>query len=85
MNHLKPFLSKELLNFSPNFIVRKATKKNLNPLEIKQIIIKIKILKPIIPLVIVKTLKGRGVNPARNKVPSQSITPAFEERSFCNA
>ena len=40
--------------------------------QIKQIIKKANILKFIIPLVIVKILKGRGVKPARNSVPNHN-------------
>ena len=32
-------------------------------------------LKPITPLVIVNTLKGRGVNPAKNIIPSHAKKP----------
>jgi hypothetical protein len=45
--------------------------KNLKPLEIRQIKKKMMKLKPIRPLVIVKTLNGSGVNPARNNVAIQ--------------
>ena len=45
--------------------------KNLKPLENRQIIRNMNKLKPIIPLVIVNTLNGRGVKPARNKVANQ--------------
>ena len=45
--------------------------KNLKPLEIRQMKKNIIKLKPIIPLVIVNTLNGNGVKPARNKVASQ--------------
>ena len=40
----------------PNLYERYDTIKNLNPLEIKLINMKIKMLKPIRPLAIVKTL-----------------------------
>ena len=53
------------------FFVIPATIKNLNPREIKQIKKNMNKLKPIMPLVIVKTLNGRGVKPARNSVRSQ--------------
>ena len=46
--------------------------KKRNPLEIKLIKIKIKILKLIKPLVIVKTLYGKGVNPARKRIPNHA-------------
>jgi hypothetical protein len=45
--------------------------KKRNPLEIKLIKIKIKILNPIKPLQIVKTLYGSGVKPAKKSIPSQ--------------
>ena len=44
--------------------------KNLKLLEISHIKKNMNKLKPIIPLVIVNTLNGRGVKPARNKVAS---------------
>ena len=59
--------------------------KNLNPLEIKQTKKNIKKLKPIIPLVIVKTLNGRGVNPARNSVAIQIRRPSPIEKSSFNS
>ena len=40
--------------------------------ENRQIMKNIGKLKPIMPLVIVNTLKGKGVNPARNKVASHT-------------
>ena len=45
--------------------------KNLKPLENRQIKRNMNKLKPIMPLVIVNTLNGSGVKPARNKVASQ--------------
>ena len=60
-----------LLKVSPNLNEKYETMKNLKPLEIKQIRKNMIKLKPIIPLVIVKTLNGRGVKPARNKVANQ--------------
>ena len=44
--------------------------KNLSPLEIILIKIKAKKLKPINPLEMVKTLYGKGVKPAKNKIPN---------------
>ena len=46
--------------------------KKRNPLDIKLIKMKIRILKLIKPLAIVKTLQGKGVNPARKRIPSQA-------------
>ena len=69
-NHTPPFFSKNEMKGFPNFTEKQATIKNLKPREIKQIIKKVNILKFIIPLVIVKILKGRGVKPARNSVPN---------------
>ena len=60
------------LNVFPNFADKKATIKNLKPRAIRQIKKNINILKFIIPLVIVKSLKGKGVKPARNSVPNHA-------------
>ena len=35
----------------------------------------VKILKPINPLVMVKTLNGNGVKPAKKRVPNQTYMP----------
>ena len=67
---------------SPNLSERKATIKNLNPREIRQIKMNITILKLIIQLVIVNTLKGNGVKPARNNVPSQNTIPLLLDILF---
>ena len=79
VNHIAPCFSKESPNFSPNFIDKYETKKNLKPLEIKHTTTKIRILNPIIPLVIVKTLNGSGVKPAKNSVANQNIIPSPED------
>ena len=70
VNHIAPFFSINLPNLLPKIEVKYETKKNLSPLVNKQISINTIILKFIIPLVIVKTLKGRGVNPAKNIIPN---------------
>ena len=75
MDHTAPFFSINFTKGSPNLNVKYETKKNLNPLEIKLIKTKIIILNPIRPLVIVKTLNGKGVNPARKSVTSQMYIP----------
>tara|TARA_B100000787_G_scaffold13267_1_gene9634 strand:+ start:256 stop:486 length:231 start_codon:yes stop_codon:yes gene_type:complete len=69
-NHLAASVFINLLKISPNLYDRYETIKNLKPLENRQIMKNIGKLKLIMPLVIVKTLKGKGVNPARNKVAS---------------
>ena len=69
-NHLAAPVFINLLKISPNLYDRYETIKNLKPLENRQITKNIGKLKLIIPLVIVNTLKGKGVNPARNKVAS---------------
>ena len=71
-DHLAPFFSMKRLNVFPNFADKKATIKNLKPRAIIQIKKNMNILKFIIPLVIVKSLKGKGVKPARNSVPSHT-------------
>ena len=70
VNHFVASVFINLLKISPNLYDKYETIKNLNPLENRQITINIGKLKPIMPLVIVNTLKGKGVNPARNKVAS---------------
>ena len=70
VNHLAASVFINLLKISPNLYDRYETIKNLKPLENRQIMKNIGKLKPIMPLVIVNTLKGKGVNPARNKVAS---------------
>ena len=70
-DHIAPFFSINKTALFPNFADKNATIKNLKPREIIQITKNTNILKFIRPLVIVKSLKGIGVNPARNKVPSQ--------------
>ena len=60
------------VNRSPNLYDKYDTIKKRNPLEIKLIKIKIKILNPIKPLQIVKTLYGSGVKPAKKSIPSQA-------------
>ena len=81
--HLVPCFSRNGPNFSPNLYVKKATKKNLDPLVKTQITIKKIRLKCIKPLEIVNSLKGRGVKPAVTKIPSQEKKPpAVENFSF---
>ena len=72
VNHLDPCLYINSVKISPNLYERYETTKKRNPLETKLINMKIKILKPINPLVIVKTLYGKGVKPARKRIPSQA-------------
>ena len=63
----------------PKFPTRNAIKKNLEPLVINETIIKYSKLKCTNPLVIVKSLKGIGENPAiANKV-IHAITPPSED------
>ena len=63
----------------PKFPIRKAIKKNLDPLVNVEIIIKYKILKFTKPLVIVKSLNGTGVKPAIAKRVSHATTPPSDE------
>ena len=46
--------------------------KKRKPRETKLIKIKIRMLNPIKPLAIVKTLYGNGVKPAKKSIPSQA-------------
>ena len=48
------------------------TMKKRKPRETKLIKIKIRMLNPIKPLAIVKTLYGNGVKPAKKSIPSQA-------------
>ena len=61
VNHFAASFSINSLKISPNLNDKYETTKNRNPLDTKQTIKNIKILKPIIPLVMVNTLKGSGV------------------------
>jgi len=64
----------------PNLAERKATTKNLKPRASRQTKKKTNISKFIIPLVIVKSLKGNGVKPARNSVPNHALcAPLLED------
>jgi hypothetical protein len=56
VDHLDPCLFINSVKISPNLYERYDTIKKRIPLEIKLIKIKVKILKPIKPLAIVKTL-----------------------------
>ena len=82
VNHFDPSLFKNVLKMLPNFADKKATIKNLKPRAIRQIKKNIIILKLIIPLVIVKTLNGNGVKPARNKVPNHTYKPLPVDKLF---
>ena len=72
VNHLDPCFSINSVKRPPNLNERYDTIKKRIPLERKLIKMKIKILKPIKPLAIVKTLYGKGVNPARKRIPNQA-------------
>ena len=85
VNHNAPFFSIKSPNFLPKRLVKYETKKNLNPLVNKQIKKKTIILKPITPLVIVKTLKGSGVNPAKNIIPNHAKKPPRVDIISCIA
>ena len=66
----------------PKFPIKKAIKKNLDPLVKREIIIKYTKLNCINPLLMVNSLKGKGENPAiANKV-IHAITPPSEEILF---
>ena len=71
VNHFEAVVCINLLNMSPLLYDKQETMKNLKPLEIRHMKKNMNTLKPIIPLVIVNTLNGSGVKPARNKVASQ--------------
>ena len=73
--HFAPCLSKNGPIFSPNLKVKYATIKNLKPLVIIHIKTKDIKLKWIIPLEIVRSLKGKGVKPAVTNIPNQAKKP----------
>ena len=69
----------------PKFPIRKAIKKNLKPLVSNETIIKYNKLKCTKPLVMVKSLKGIGENPAiANKVIHAIVPPSEDILSFKN-
>ena len=68
MEYLAPFFSMKGPIASPNLCTKKANRKNLNPLVKTDVIKNINKLNWIKPLVMVKSLKGTGVNPAINSV-----------------
>ena len=83
----------ELLSkaFNIKLILRKSAVNPIHQIENSEVIASsnifdftknIIILKLIIPLVIVNTLKGNGVKPARNNVPNQKITPPLLDILF---
>ena len=79
IDHLVPCFSRNGPNLFPYLLVKNATKKNLKPLVTTQIIIKKIKLKWINPLEIVKSLNGRGVNPAVKSIPIQEAKPPVVE------
>ena len=69
----------------PKFPIRKAIIKNLEPLVIKETIIKYNKLKCTKPLVIVSSLKGMGEKPAIASIVIHATTPPSEDTlSFKN-
>ncbi len=83
VNHSAPFFSMKSPNFLPKINEKYETRKNLSPLVNKHMKKNTGRLKAITPLVIVKTLNGRGVNPARNIIPSQVKKPPFVDILSC--
>ena len=79
IDHLVPCFSRNGPNLFPYLLVKNATKKNLKPLVTIQIIIKKIKSKWINPLEIVKSLNGRGVNPAVKSIPIQEAKPPVVE------
>ena len=69
----------------PKFPTRNAIKKNLEPLVINETTTKYSKLKLTKPLVIVRSLKGIGENPAiANKVIHAIVPPSEDILSFKN-
>ena len=81
-NHFALFFSIKGPKALPNFAERKATIKNLKPRAARQIKKNTIKLKLIIPLVIVNTLNGNGVKPARNNVANQKRKPLLLDNWF---
>ena len=79
VNHNAPFCLMIKPNLSPNRKVEYATIKNLKPLVKRQIKKNTTTLKPTMPLAIVNSLKGNGVNPAKNITPSQNKKPPLDD------
>ena len=63
----------------PKFPIKKAIKKNLDPRVTRATIIKYIKLKCTKPLLIVRSLKGTGENPAIASKVIQAITPPSDE------
>ena len=85
MENFNNFFSIIFFIVEPKFPIRNAIKKNLEPLVIKETIIKYTILKCTNPLVIVKSLNGIGENPAiANKVTQAIVPPSEDILSFKN-
>ena len=72
-----------MIDCLPNKEVKQATRKNLNPRVKRQMKKNMTILKPIIPLEIVNTLKGKGVKPAKNIIPNQRKKPPLDDILSC--
>ena len=70
-NQKAPLFSINSPNFLPKIFVKYANMKKRKPLVKRQMQKKTGRLKLITPLVIVKTLNGKGVKPAKNIIPSQ--------------
>ena len=85
MENFNNFFSMIFFIVDPKFPIMKEIKKNLKPLVIKETIIKWSKLKCINPLVIVRSLKGIGENPAiANKVTHATTPPSEDILSFKN-
>ena len=83
VNQSAPFFSIKSPNFFPKRLVKYATKKKRSPLVKRQMKKNTGRLKLITPLVIVNTLNGRGVNPAKNIMPNQVKNPPFVDILSC--
>ena len=66
----------------PKFPIKNAIKKNLEPLVNKEIMTKYIMLKCINPLLMVKSLKGTGENPAIASKVIHANTPPTEDTLF---
>ena len=85
MENFKSFFSIIFFIAGPKFPTKNAIKKKRDPLVMREMKIKYKILKFIKPLVIVSNLNGTGEKPAIAKRVIQAMTPPSEETlSFKN-
>ena len=82
IDNFKSFFSINNFIVGPKFPIKKAIRKNLEPLVNKETIIKYAKLKCTNPLEIVNSLKGTGEKPASANKVIQANTPPSDETLF---